>query len=259
MIDISKLNTATKYPSIDTYHHLDNGVLQDHQAMMFPPGEQVIWTEKVDGTNVRVVRMPGDDYWIGSRNEILYAKGDRWGDHREGIVEYLRPIADRMAPIDDDMYIHVYYMEVYGGRIGAQSRQYTGQGKVGHRVFDVAFVPLRIIEDERMTVEHLSRWREGGGQKFATEATLQRFAEAEKMPLVPRLGAVGSDQLPISLAETEKWLRAELPCTRVALDGDGGTKAEGLVLRTTTRSVIAKARFADYAKALNPQPRNKRR
>lgn len=257
MINTDKLNTATKYPSIDTYHRMDNGKLQDGEVVHFPPGEQVIMTEKVDGTNIRIIRLPGNDYWIGAREHLLYAKGDRWGNHQDGVIEYLRPIADRLAPLDDDAFAHVYYTEVYGARIGAQSKQYTGHGKTGHRLFDIAFVPMVVIDSD-MTLEDISTWRKQGGQRFATEGTLQRFAEAEKMPLVPRLGTVDSDRLPTELTVMQEWLRCALPCTNVALDGDGGAKAEGMVLRTASGDFKAKARFADYAKALDPQRQKKR-
>lgn len=258
MFDPAKLNTATKYPSIETYHLMDGGILQGSPAMLFPDDEQAILTEKVDGTSVRIIRLPGNDYWIASRNDLLYAKGDRWGDQSERIIEHLRPVADRLRATDDDTYIHVYYVEVYGGRIGSQSKQYTGHEKLGHRLFDIAFVPVEVVERPEATVESLSTWRKAGGLRFATESTLQRFAEAEKIPLAPRLGTVDSGALPTTLEGMETWLRSALPGTNVALDDDGGAKAEGIVLRTATRSVIAKARFGDYAKALAPQPQKKR-
>lgn len=259
MFDPAKLNTATKYPSIETYHPMDGrGKLQDTEPMSFPDGEQAILTEKVDGAGARIIRLPGNDYWVASRDELLYAKGDRWGDQSERIVEQLRPVADLIGPTDDDTYIHVYYIEVYGGRIGSQSKQYSGHEKLGHQLFDIAFVPVDAVEDPAATLESLSTWRKAGGLRFATESTLQRFAEAEKIPLAPRLGTIDSGALPTALEDTETWLRSALPCTNVALDDDGGAKAEGIVLRTATRSVIAKARFGDYAKALAPQPQKKR-
>lgn len=252
-IDLAALNSATKYPSIETYHKLDErGTLTEELNFEFDG--QVIMTEKVDGTSGRIIRMPGNDYIIGSRNELLYAKGDRIGNPCEGIAEHLRPVAERLGALDDDRYIHVYYTEVYGGRIGAQHRQYTGQGAVGHRLFDVALVPVEVLE---WPVEKISSWRQQGGQKFFTEGTLQLVAAAGKIPLVPRVGTAYG--LPTSREEMEQWLRAALPHTNVALDDDGGAKAEGLVLRTVDRRTIAKARFADYAKALNPQPTKKRR
>jgi hypothetical protein len=152
-----------------------------------------------------------------------------------------------MTPADDDMWIHVYFVEVYGGNIGRHAGQYTGHQTTGHRLFDVALVPMEVLD---WSTAKVASWRDGGGQKFVTESTLFRFAQAEKLPLAPRLGTVSAEKLPTTLEGMEEWLWAALPCTNVALDDDGGAKAEGIVLRTQDRSVIAKARFADYARTL---------
>lgn len=253
-INLAALNSATKYPSIETYHKLDGGTLTEDLNCEFEGA--VILTEKVDGTNGRIIRLPGNDYIIGSRNELLYAKGDRIGNPTEGIAAQLRPVADRLGILDDDTYLHVYYLEVYGGRIGAQHKQYSGHGAVGHRLFDVALIPVSVLEN---SVEQISAWREDGSQRFFTEPTLWRFAQAEKIPLVPRLAVAEADELPTTRQVMYEWLQSALPHTNVALDGDGGSKPEGIVLRTGDRRVIAKARFADYAKALNPQPQRKNR
>ena len=51
-VDLGKLNSMTKYPSILTYHNLgDKGILQE--TVQIPFEGRVIGTEKVDGTNTR--------------------------------------------------------------------------------------------------------------------------------------------------------------------------------------------------------------
>lgn len=254
-MNLRALNSATKYPQINTYHHMEQGILQEGRAMVYPPGAKVILTEKVDGTNCRIIRLPGNDYFIGSRELLLYAKGDRAINPFEGVVEHLLPLADRLPPVETDM-IEVLYLETYGGRIGAQHKQYTGAGNVGHRLFDIAFIPADCLD---MQPEELANWRDHGGQTFATEGTLNRIADLFKIPLTPRLGVVDASDLPADLVTMENWLRVALPVTWVALDDRGGAKAEGLVLRTHDRSVITKARFADYAKTLNPQQRKRKK
>ncbi len=69
----------TKYPSIPTYHALDprNGGLLDETV---PFTGTVLATEKVDGTNARIVQLPDGGYLLGSREELLYAKGDLIGN-----------------------------------------------------------------------------------------------------------------------------------------------------------------------------------
>jgi hypothetical protein len=252
---LSALNTATKYPSIETYHKLDGGTLTQERNFEFEG--TVILTEKVDGTNSRIIRLPDGDYIIGSRNELLYAKGDRIGSPVDGVADHLRPIADRLnTKHTNEEWIEVFYLETYGGRIGAQARQYSGKGSVGHQLFDVALVPVEVLA---WPLEKISSWRNGGGQKFLTEPALQRAGVQENLPVAPRLGTVAADALPLDLVTMENWLRVALPCTNAALDDAGGAKAEGMVLRTYDRRTIAKARFADYARALNPQPKKGRR
>ncbi|MCU1617221.1 MAG: hypothetical protein JWO98_4761, partial [Frankiales bacterium] len=56
-VDLAALNSATKYPSIPTYHELDpknGGLLEIPTAF---EGD-VVLTEKVDGTNGRIVLLP---------------------------------------------------------------------------------------------------------------------------------------------------------------------------------------------------------
>ncbi len=69
--DLNKLNSMTKYPSIPTYHALgDKGALLE-QTVSFD-GE-IILTEKIDGTNSRIVLLPDGNFVLGSREELLFA------------------------------------------------------------------------------------------------------------------------------------------------------------------------------------------
>ena len=62
-IDLALLNSMTKYPSIPTYHTLDpkNGALSEPASAF--EGD-VIGTEKVDGTNSRIILTPDGRYLI---------------------------------------------------------------------------------------------------------------------------------------------------------------------------------------------------
>ena len=276
--DLAALNSATKYPSIPTYHTLDpkNGGLLE-TAVGFGGGE-VILTEKVDGTNGRIVVLPDGDYVIGSREELLYARGDRVGNPALGIVDALKPLAERLAeglpgrqpegyaggdghgerPGDGSAdgiggaRIRVYFLEVYGHKIGGAAKQYTAQGRVGHRLFDLAVLTPEVLDQDQARI---SAWREGGGQQFCTEDALQRAAAADGIALTPRLGVLPPGALPTSVEATHAWLAATLPGTHVALDESAGGSPEGIVLRTPDRATIAKARFQDYARTLRRRSR----
>jgi hypothetical protein len=243
--DLAALNSATKYPSIPTYHELDpknGGLLETSTAF---EGD-VVLTEKVDGTNSRIVLLPDGDWFIGSREELLYARSDRVGNPALGIVNALKPLADRLQGTGTD-HIQVFFLEVYGHKVGGAAKQYTVQGNVGYRLFDVACVLPDVLDWSR---EQISFWRENGGQRFCTEAALQRAADAESIDLTPRLGTVPADELPATVEGMHGWLLSALPGTHVALEEGAGGRAEGIVLRTTDRSVIAKARFQDYERTL---------
>ena len=249
-IDLKALNSATKYPSIPTYHALDpkNGSLLDETVSF---SGEVYLTEKIDGTNSRIICLPGSQYVIGSREELLYARGDLIGNPALGIVEALREVADRLAdelrdPPHDSMAVH--FLEVYGGKVTAASKEYTSQRQVGYRLFDIAQVPLEVLAWPR---ERISAWRDGGGQLWTSEHTLQAYTiNDDCLELTPRLGTVDAGELPTGIEETRKFLGEYAAASRAALDQDAGRRAEGIVLRTVDRSAIAKARFQDYDRTI---------
>lgn len=252
---LAQLNSAAKYPSILTYHGLNpkDGRLVEAEVTEFP--EQVILTEKINGTNGRIVITPGGDWFIGSREELLYAAGDRIENPALSIVSTLKPLAEKLAGSwpGQDKVSYVFFLEVYGHRIGGAAKQYTTvTDQTGYRLFDIATVPDEVLSWER---EKISSWREHGGQSFLSEDQLTTTAAWENIELVPRLGTVNGADLPAGLAATERFLTSWLPSTRVALDASGGGRGEGIVLRSADRSVIAKARFEDYARTLTPPQR----
>lgn len=246
-VDLGALNSATKYPSIPTFHSLDpkNGSLQDGPTVFAGETGRVVLTEKVDGTNSRIITFPGGGFILGSREELLYAKGDLIGNPALGIVEALCPLAEHVAGTTDG--INVLYLEVYGGKVGGAAKQYSGHRNVGVRLFDAATIPVEVLG---WTRERISGWRESGGQTFLNEDDLTATATAQGLDLTPRLGALPATDLPTDLEGTRDFLSQHLPSTRVALDDEAGGRAEGLVIRALDRSVIGKARFQDYDRTL---------
>lgn len=251
-INLDALNSATKYPSIPTYHRLDprNGTLIDGDVIPFPKDEMLVIAEKVDGTNGRIIVLPDGSYYLGSREELFYASGDQIQRQDLGIVPTLKRIADLIAD-DHCEEIMTYYLEVYGGggkhRVGQNARQYTGTGKYGARLFDITSLDPEVLE---WTPEFLSGWRERGGQYFYSAQELSKTSHWEKViPLVPEVAGIrlkGGD-LPTSTEDMEAMLGDLLPDgTMAGLDDAAGGKAEGVVVRTKDRSLIAKIRFEDY-------------
>ncbi|HYF62755.1 MAG TPA: RNA ligase family protein [Herpetosiphonaceae bacterium] len=247
--DLGKLNSLTKYPSIQTYHRLDtaNGGLQEEPAIF---RGTVLATEKVDGTNARIILAPDGDYLLGSREELLYARGDLIGNPALGIVEALKPVAERvraaLPPADE---VLVLYGEVFGGKVTAASKQYTAERRVGFRLFDA----LRLGDYAGMLARpaaEIAAWRENGGQPFCAEAELLELAAACELELAPRLLMIDAEDVPLSVADTAAWLKERLPETLCRLDAAGGGQPEGIVMRTLDRAQIAKLRFEDYERTL---------
>jgi len=247
-VNLKSLNSLTKYPSIPTYHELDprNGGLLDNPTTFTG---QVIGTEKVDGTNSRIVLLPDGSYLLGSREELLYAKGDLIGNPSQGIVASLKAEAERLTPLTDTGTAVVFYLELFGGKIGGQAKQYSTIGSIGWRLFDIAHIDQF---DERLSwpAERISTWRDGGGQTFAEERDLISEASATGFELTPRLFALDAGELPTQIEKMHAFLGERLPGTLVALDDSAKGTAEGIVLRSPDRSTIAKARFHDYERTL---------
>lgn len=248
---LAALNSATKYPSILTLHGLgEKGRLTD--SILLPWWEEagdLVLTEKVDGTNVRIIMLDkgdGGSWLIGSREELLTCEGDIVYNPAQGIVANTKHIARTLkASAGTQEGITVFYGELYGHKIGAASKEYTKDGQVGFRLFDIAFIDRKVLDWEP---EAISTWREGSGQRFATEATLTCGAAANGLELTPRLGTIAQHELPKGHQAVQDWMKGLLPSTKVGLDVDGAS--EGIVLRTADRRFIAKARFQDYARTL---------
>jgi hypothetical protein len=188
--------------------------------------------------------MADGDFFIGSREELLYARGDRIENPALGIVPALLDLAPRLPGALEGA--TVYFLEVYGKGIGGSWKQYTGEGNVGYRLFDVAYVPPSVLSMPR---EQVSSWRQHGGQQFGTEEGLTRLAFRCGVDLVPRLGVIDGGEVPRSITGMRALLRLHA-ASSARLDDSAKGGSEGIVLRTEDRGLIAKARIADYDRTL---------
>ncbi|MGK3995139.1 RNA ligase family protein [Sorangium sp. So ce1024] len=249
-IDLRKLNSITKYPSIPTYHVMgDGGRLTEERQVTFD-GE-VYLSEKVDGTNSRLIVSPDGDYIIGSREELLHARGDRIWNPSMGIVDAVRPVAERFFSGEGwTSAVMVLFMETYGGNVGGSAKQYTGSKAVSVRLFDVIVFDGQLEEMARKSPEEIAAWRESGGQPFVPSAHTEAHTEGLGIEPTPRLGVVDASEIPASIADTAEWLASKLDRTRCAIDAGAGGAPEGIIARSADRSRIAKLRFKDYRRTL---------
>lgn len=247
--NMDNLNSATKYPSILTYHALDpkNGMLLEDQPTIFTG--PVMGTEKIDGTNGRITLLPDGDWFIGSREEFIYAKGDRIRNPELSIVPTLAPIAETLVPTDE---IRTYFFEVYGGAIGGAWRNYTtDKTQTGARLFDVHVMPEDVYTDVLSRPrEHISIWRDRGGQSFLPLGEFWKTVGTEVLDYVPLIVVEKPEELPTTLQGMRDFLGLHMCRSMVALDDAGSRKPEGLILRSIDRSTIAKARIQDYDRTL---------
>lgn len=249
--NLVQLNALTRYPSILTYHALDprqsrsRGRHEEPQPLVRFSGK-VLVTEKVDGVNVRVVVAPDGSYLIGSRDEFLYASGDLLFNNAMSIVDAVRPATDQLIVAAQGLAeVVVWFGEVFGGKVTDGSHQYTGEQRLGFRLFDVALLADASALMSR-PVEQIGAWRENGGQRFAAEPELQRLVTAAGQALTPRVTEMEAEDLPQSVQESLEFLEEVLPKSHTTLDARAGGRPEGVVVRSPDRSTISKLRFRDY-------------
>jgi hypothetical protein len=261
----ARLNSATKYPSIPTYHIIDpkNGMLSEP---VIDFGDQPVQiSEKIDGTNARIVILPDQWTWaIGSRENLLSC-AENWIHNPElGIVAELAGTATELYDyhyrqgIEE---VRVYFFEVYGGRIGQNFMHYSTDKTVfGHRLFDVIeFSDELFKETMSHSREDVAGWRERGNQPFVGwDRFLEISQEANlvRAPIIERRQA--GEDIPTSLQDALDWMREFL------LDGSGAKldpsalgQPEGIVLKSHDRKVTAKLRIQDYESTLRRQAKER--
>lgn len=253
-IDFNKINSITKYPSILTYHELgERGKLKNvlNESSKFNQQDEVNIYEKIDGENSRIVFM-GDgesiDYVIGSREDLLFARGDRIGNPSGNIAQYFIPLAERLAEeMDVFSGLLVVYLESYGGKT-KKNKQYTSDGTQYGRMFDVFS-----LEDSHlhnllaMSPNHISSWRKDGNQPYFSCKERDAFAKAYDIPASPLLASFKGGDMTSDVSRTYEWLE-QFKKTQVGINQNG--MSEGVIARTPDRDKITKIRMEDYMRTL---------
>lgn len=255
---INKLNSLTKYPSILTYHNLGpRGSLVDSLVEDQSFGDNTVYiTEKIDGTNSRIIFSTDatgsvEDYIIGSREDFLYAMGDRIVNPALGIVKNMKNIADTVKLLGEDKLrpncLYCLYGETYGGKIN-NARQYSTRGNYGVRIFDLFIIEHEKVEELMdMCIDHISTWREQGNQPFVSVDYLKEFCDEYCLDRVPYITITNGLEIPLTLQEVWDWMQ-RFERSDATIDDSGCGGAEGVVVRFGDRSFIRKIRFEDYAR-----------
>lgn len=233
LADLGRLHARTAYPLPPSYHPPDPDTGGLGPVLPRPAGD-VIAVELLDGVTCRVVLFADGSYLIGTPQRWLYASGDVVANPALGVVQTVRPLADRLsadASVESETVL-VVYGEVFGGKTPAAAR-YTSRGEIGYRTTDVATVSL--------TGE--------GGVAFLPEKELQAFAAEHGLPLAPRVARFPARDLPTKPDGVLTLLEELLPSSRCRLDADADADPAGLIVRSPDRSWIAGLRFDDYRRA----------
>lgn len=240
-LQLATLNSATKYPSIPTYHILgQRGRLTEERSTEFPGEVEV--TEKIDGANARIILPPPEmgTPLIGSRSELLHSVGDVIANAAQGIVAATRTLAFQLTGVSTHPdALTVLFGEVYGGATTKAGKNYSTTA-VGFRLFDVAEVPLDVLYE---TASDAAEWRDRGGQWFLPTRRLRSLAEQLGVDTVPVLDVPPP---PVSVSDTHRWLTETIAETHARIDETGRGRPEGVVVRVPDRSLISKIRFEDY-------------
>jgi hypothetical protein len=246
--DLAKLNSLTKYPSIPTYHALgDKGALQE--TLQVPFVGRVLGTEKVDGTNCRLIFGPDGSAVVGSREDLLWERRDLLGNPAMGIVEAVREaVQERHEKLCRSDQITVYYVEVFGRNIGSAAKNYTKEGQVAFRLFDVVYIENY---DELLgwPIDRIAHWRDQGGQLYLDTDRLGQAAAEASFEVVPALFDLDASRLPTGLDETYQFLLG-FATSGCRLDERAEGVPEGVVIRSPDRGRIAKLRREDYERTL---------
>ena len=272
MYGLDKLNTMTKYPSILTYHETaERGTLAQntYENKDFSGYEKVYVTEKIDGTNSRMVFTTNEegaveDYILGSREDFLYACGDRIINPALGIVNTLeKHLIPKFSMIKYTIgheilkpnYFYIIYGETYGGKIN-NAKHYTNHQNYFFRAFDLVAMP---IEEAKgflsMKLEDISSWREHGGQPFVPVSDFIEFCDTFQIVRVPYILTMNGKDIGLTPQNVFTWM-SDFVKSVAAIDEDydGLGKSEGVVVRTEKRELIRKFRFEDYQKTARMHP-----
>lgn len=257
-IYLDKFNSMTKYPPIPTYHTMAKGKLLDEVRVQFTG--RVIGTEKVDGINARIIFCPDQSVLVGSREDLLWERTDLIHNPAMGIVDCLK---DKVHALERKLIdlclpdrIMVFYGEVFGHGIGNSAKNYTKSNQVDFRLFDVAFIN-NFDEILSRPLEGISFWRHRSCSRFASETDIAEIAAHTGFRCVPSLFAMDASMLPTDIEDTYAFLHHYDTCW-CKLDTEADGIPEGIVVRTSNRSRIAKLRREDYANTLR-KPERKRK
>jgi hypothetical protein len=193
------------------------------------------------------------DWFIGSREEILTAKGDRIYNTSLDVVSNL---IDTAHEIEHKILCHPYfsdgvytiYSELYGGKLPATT-QYSTSKEYATRTFDISYLTLDDFNSMMdIPIDKIALWRNNDGQTFLNTNDRILINAILNLDSVPFIQNVRGREIPTDLKETYEFLQS-YRTTKAGINRGGG-RAEGIVIRADDRKEIVKLRFEDYERTL---------
>jgi len=257
--DFNILNHITKYPSIKTYHKIRNGRLEEQLTdnERFYNSADIYITEKIDGSNFRIIIDDSGDYIIGNRNTFLYAKGDRIKSNEYSVIlnniNLYTNFASDMFKYNPPAKFFIIYGELFGGK---GNKIYSKTQQTDFRVFDIQRITSlewNHLSSSLTNINAVINWRESSVNfdRWFSVNQLSYVCNTYNIKQVPSIKVKDNKFMCTSIKDTYKELKNIITTTNASIDNDyAGLRAEGIVVRTGNRSLIRKIRYEDYEKTL---------
>lgn len=265
VLGADKLDSLTKYPSIETFHIMDRGILRENETNLTEEfGDRTLLVqEKIDGTNMRII-VSHDGYIIGSRNQLLSYRDDLiWSDLNAIMTKSFAEMIFVSLKDTEILKKHllVFYGELYGGNIGKASRQYTkNKDLFCFRLFDVAkFDTQKVIEELFQTPVSSIKGLKRKYQNWIDITSHQKFdgflepLNEMNVKKVPAVGVYKLSKLDEDIETVYKTHLSVFSKSQAKEEEGAKGKSEGIIVRDEKRNFIRKLRFEDYQKTLRKQ------
>lgn len=220
--------------------------------------------ELIDGELGRFITT-GDDYFVGTTEDIVYARGDRIVNNsiviplHMAITEYI----ESRLNSTDNMFT-VLYGVAYGGDIKGNNR-YTKENKNSFCLIDGFSMPYEQVEYilEKYEIDKINEMVQKGANGYWTMNELNNFSNEYNIPGVPIIDFILQENLPKNEEEIINLSKKYLKSTIVLDENDeqdtssnianiteksadevtGFSMSKGIILRDENQTFVKKIVF----------------
>lgn len=211
-----KLDALTKYPNILPLHEIKDNhattVLTEANYQPVPPhpeNMEIVMRELIDGEIIRILVLD-NDYFVGNRDEIVHARGDRIIVDPRIIPMYRSLMNFFNANMSNNERLMVLYGVVYGGRLKGNERYVVNNGDAKCVLVDGFTMKVQdvvgICRDNNIDV--ISDWVDTLHQPFWSVKTLSRFCDTCNLEQLPNLLETTLDKIPTNPELIKPWSAA---------------------------------------------------